>query len=353
MKSSSILTAVLSAVALSSAYSTYTAYADGLGIVDTNYATPAYYTDPQSNDIVSFDWTSSGDLAYMTQSAGYNFTGVYLVSAGHNSTVDPGNLSDYAGASVVTIGDYVYYNYSYYNFTTGSSSYYINKYGPTNGTASATQASTVSNFGLYQNSGRLFITAEDANGVNDIYYSNPGSTGSLASIVDIGVTSGASGPLAFDAQGDLYYAPGDEDTSIYRWSAATVAAAIANPTTHPLTTAGHLWVNYGSNPNYSSELGATSMLVNPDGDVLVTLTDFSSTSDMVDFSDDGQDATTILTDTEPFGQLLDEDGTDYFSAGDEIYELESVPEPSAIPLLILGSCVALVACRVRKSKAVS
>ena len=55
---------------------------------------------------------------------------------------------------------------------------------------------------------------------------------------------GGSGPLAFDLAGNLYYAPGYADTSIYKFAASEVADAIAQ-NGNPLKVTGHRWLDYG------------------------------------------------------------------------------------------------------------
>ena len=338
MKISPILAAALLVASVS-------ARAEDLTVLDSSYSLASYYSDPQSNNIVSYDWTSSGSLVYMSGDPYGDFTGVYSVSSGVNTTIDPANTG-YAGANVATIGNYTYYNFSDSNFNE-----YINQYGPTNGTPALTLASTAPNYGIYAHNGQMFITAGDSNGVNDIYYSNINSDGTLAGIVDLGVTSGDSGPLAFDTAGDLFYAPGYGDSSIYKWSAAEVAAAIANPTLDPLTVAGHLWDDYSS--TYSGESGATSMLFANDGDLLVTLTSFDGPSVLVDFTPDAQTATTILSGSTGLGELRDQNGSLYLSAGSQIDQLNVVPEPSASLLSFLGIGVALLVRQIRKTKSLA
>ena len=334
---------ILAAALLASIVS---ARAQGLTYVNPGYSAGAIYTDPNSENIVGFDWTNTGALVYQTSDPdSFAFLGVYSVSNGVNSTIDPGNTSDFAGAGVLTIGNFVYYNYSDFNGT------YINQYGPTNGTPSLTLASTAPNYGLYTNNGKMYITAADQNGINDIYVTTPGSDGSIATPVDLGVTSGGSGPLAFDSAGDLFYAPGYGDPSIYKWTAAELAAAEANPTADPLTLSSPFasYANISAYSAFANGGGATSLLVESDGDVLVTLTSFDSPSDLVDFSNDGQTATTILTDSGLLGDLGEHDGNTYIAAGSQIDQLQLVPEPSAALSIILG-LGALFLIHIRKRK---
>ncbi len=234
----------------------------------------------------------------------------------------------------------------YYN-ASDASNQYIYKYGPVGGTAAAALASTNANYGLYGNTGRLFITGAPGFGDNQIFYSNlNGSNGSLLNnpATSLGTQPGSSGPLAFDRAGNLFYAPGFGNLNIYRFSAAEVAAAIANPAANPLNAAGHVWLDYSS--LYGSESGSRSMLLDRNGALLLTLTDFSDPSLLVKFgvaangTYDGTHAT-LFQDVGLFGDLRLHDGNLYLSAGNQIFSI--VPEPSSVCLLILaaGSFVAL------------
>jgi hypothetical protein len=323
--------------------------------VNPDYSVNPYYTSPDTSDsIISYDWDASNNLYYMNASSGYNFDGLNEVSGGKTTNVVPAS-SDFSGESVVVIGNNVYYNTSDANDVQ-----YIYKYGPVNGMATNSVASTTPNFGLYGHNGQLFITgAPGGFGTNHIYNSSLNADGSLATNppTDLGVDSGSSGPLAFDASGNLYYAPGGSDLSIYKWTAAQVANALANPSTEPLSLNdpqnldnGVQWANYGTSPAYSGVAGGTSMLI--DGNqLLLTLTDYSAPSDLVDFGIgsnglyDG-DATTILQTTDTPGELRDNDGNLFFSDDDSIFEIDVAPEPSTVALL-LGGVLLLVVVRRR------
>ncbi len=297
-------------------------------VSDSKYSYSTYYTDSTGGSIISYDWSSSGDLYYMT-SVDWAMGGVYKVSSGTKSTIAAANGSLYNGASVVSLGNYVYYNYS-----NQANTQYVVKYGSTSGTgASASTASTHSNYGLYTYNNGLFITgAANIGDTNHIYYTTAGSDGSLGTIIDLGATSGASGPLTFDSAGNLYYAPGYYDESIYKWSASEVAAAIAGTST--LTVSGHLWASYGS--EYSNVGGATSMIVDANGNLLVTLTSFTSDSVLVNFGTNGTSATTVLSDSDRLGELREDDGTIYLSSGNNILALQTTPEPSTVLFLMAG-----------------
>jgi hypothetical protein len=299
---------------------------------DPAYQFTPFVTHTNSDNVVSYDWAANGSLYYQTATPGFNFGGLYQYS-GSTPTQVVASSSDFSGASVVSIGNYVYYNTSDFNNTN------IYRYGPVNGSPNATLTSTTVNFGLYPHGGNLFITGAPGFGTNHIYYSGIGASGALTSspAIDLGADSGSSGPLAFDPQGDLFYAPGFGDLSIYRWSAADVAAAMADPIGHPLSAAGHLWLNYSG--LYGNENGGTSMLIDSSGRVLLTLTSFSSPSVLARFGIAGDGsfngaASTLLEDTSTLGELREHDGSLFFSSGNQIFEV--VPEPSSLCCLGLG-----------------
>jgi hypothetical protein len=303
---------------------------------DPAYQFTPFVTHTSSDNVVSYDWGANGSLYYQTATPTFNFGGLYQYSGGTPTQAVAGS-SDFSGASVVSIGNYVYYNTGDFSNTN------IYKYGPIGGSPSATLASTTVNFGLYTHGGNLFITGAPGFGTNHIYYSSIGANGALANspAIDLGADSGGSGPLAFGPQGDLFYAPGFGDLSIYRWSAADVAAAMADPIGHPLSATGHLWLNYSG--LYGNESGGTSMLIDSSGHVLLTLTSFTNPSVLARFGIAGDGSfdgasSTLLEDTSPLGELREHDGSLFFSSGNQIFQV--VPEPSS--LLCFGSGLILL-----------
>jgi hypothetical protein len=299
---------------------------------DPAYQFTPFLTHTNSDNLVSYDWAANGSVYYQTATSSFNFGGLYQYSGGTPTQVVAGS-SDFSGASVVSIGNYVYYNTADFNNTN------IYKYGPVGGSPSAALASTTVNFGLYPHGGNLFITGAPGFGTNHIYYTGIGANGALANspAIDLGADSGGSGPLAFDPQGDLFYAPGFGDLSIYRWSAADVAAAMADPIGHPLSAAGHLWLNYSG--LYGNESGGTSMLIDSSGHILLTLTSFTSPSVLARFGIAGDGSyngtsSTLLEDTSTLGELREHDGSLFFSSGNQIFEV--VPEPGSVCCFGLG-----------------
>lgn len=323
MKTYLALSAAL-AVALSSAQAQF-------NVLDSAYTPVSTYTHGNSDSIVSFDFGANGALYYQTATSSFNFGGFYQYASGVATAVVPGSSALFSGASVVSIGQSIYFNNSDFN-----NNQFIYQYKPSVGLVQTTVAT---NYGLTANQGRLFISGTPASGVNHIYYSGVNAvSGNLDPAVDLGEDSGGSGPLAFDAKGNLFYAPGYGDQNIYRWSKADVDAAIANPTAHPLGTAGHQFADF------AAQYGGTSMAVDANGNLLLTLTSFTSPSvlDRFGVNPDGtwdHVASTLLSDTGLLGELRVEGNTVLLSSGNQIYQL--VPEPStglwlAMGLLLVG-----------------
>lgn len=307
-----------------------------------NYSASSYYTDTSGDSLISYDWGADGNF-YTMSSSGYPGISVYQhTSTGTNNIYS--STSNFAGASLVAVGDYIYFNDSDY-----SNNQNIWKYETSSGT-SATLASTTYNYALYSNNGTLFITGAEGWGTNHIYYSTIETNGDLTSdpALDLGETFGSSGPLSFDSEGNLYYAPGYNDLSIYRWTADEVAAAISDPSNNPLPTDSALWYSYSD--DFAGFSGATGMIVDENGDIILSLTNFSGPSELVKFTTDEEDAfaeyETILTSDDRLGDLRLNGDDIYFASGNEVLLL--VPEPSTAAL-IAGLCALTYLGRRRRS----
>ncbi|MDB6154699.1 MAG: cell surface protein [Chthoniobacteraceae bacterium] len=298
------------------------------------YATALFYTHPNNDLLASYDWDKSGNIYYQT-SVESAFGGFYCFRGGSTSLLVSGNPVLFAGASVAGIGNFVYFNNSDF-----AGRQLIYKFGPLDSAATVTQISMAPNYGLYGHDGDLFITGGVDSGANGIYQSALNISGNLVSNppISLGATSGgASGPLAFDAAGNLFYAPGYGDKSIYRWTAAQVGSAVLDPLNAALGISGQHWVDYSA--LYPLQTGATSMLVQSDGDLLVTITDFTNLSYLARFGTalDGSYGgihENILTDSSLLGQLREYAGGLYVSSNNSIYQI--IPEPGACWLLFFG-----------------
>ncbi|HEV7404888.1 MAG TPA: PEP-CTERM sorting domain-containing protein [Chthoniobacteraceae bacterium] len=300
-------------------------------------ATPLV-THNTSDAIISYDWAAATGLYYLT-TATYPDNGQSLWKATGGTPLQVyTNSTNFAGNNLVASGDYLYFNDSDL-----SNHQFIRRYGPLSGNPAVTLTSTASNFGLYGHAGNLFVTAKNGSAPANLFYTGLAADGHLLSdpplslgdpTTGLGGGSGGSGPLVFDLAGNLYYAPGYNDPSIYKFAASEVADAIAQ-NGHPLKVTGHRWLSYGT--AYPNK-GASSLLVDPDGDLLMTLTNYGDPSLLVEFgvAPDGSydnTATDVLSAT-ALGDLRLHDGKVYISADNGIFEI--VPEPGTLALLTLG-----------------
>jgi hypothetical protein len=196
----------------------------------------------------------------------------------------------------------------------------------------------------------MFITGAPGFGTNHIYHTALVSSGNFVSApADLGVTSGSSGPVVFDSAGNLFYAPGYYDKKIYKWSAAEVASAIADPTANPLPAAsGKVWWDYSI--DFSGVSGATGMAIDANGNLVMTLTDFINPSYLVEVNVSGGayggNYTSILSSTDRLGDVAFHNGSLYVANANQI--LQVVPEPSACLLLLLSAAGAAALRRRKK-----
>ena len=292
-----------------------------------------FHTHSGTSDfVISFDWGADNTAYYQTRNVNFNFSGLHT----WNGLLEANPVaasSDFAGASVVRVGDYIYYNTS--DFTSQK----IWKYGALSGTPSNGVLSTATNFSLHTDGAALFVTGSVGFGTNRIYRSGVNSSGDLTNVPlpDLGETFGNSGPLAFDLAGNLYYAPGFGDLSIYKWTAAEVVAAIGDPINNPLPqVAGARWYDYSS--VYATVAGGTGLSLDANGDLFLSLTSFTSDSFLVklDVGLSGQFAgiSTVLSTDGRLGDVKFFGGNVYFAQGNMI--LQVVPEPTGVSLLLAG-----------------
>ncbi|MDF3131271.1 hypothetical protein P0Y35_18850 [Kiritimatiellaeota bacterium B1221] len=297
---------------------------------ESGYGGSILYTHSSSDSITSYDWDTSGALNYMT-SAGYPDVNIWR-NNGVTTTNIYSNPSHFSGASVVAIGDYIYFNDSDYTNQN------IHRYDPNSASPSSSPISTTANYGLYNGNGDLFITGAIGFGTNHIYYSSLDGNGDLNNdpALDLGETFGSSGPLVFDASGNMYYAPGYGDLSIYKWSASQVSDAIADPINNPLSQTGVRWADYSG--EYTTMSGATGMAFDANGNLIVSLTSFSAPSALVSFNLNGAGAYAgndlIMTTTNRLGDIREHDGEIYFAVDNQIIQV--IPEIGTLSALCIG-----------------
>lgn len=293
------------------------------------YGGTAWHTAAGGDGIISFDWGSDNALYYMTSTPSFSAGGVYRHDGVNTTTIMAGNSSLFAGASLVSIGGSIYFNDS-----TFSNVQRVHQYAIGSG---STTTSILTNYSLGTNGSDLFIAGGEFSGTRLTWHPD----GPSGATIDLGSVAGASGPLTFDASGNLYYAPGYGDLKIYSWTASEVASAMSGGT--PLSATGNVWVDYTS--AFSTAGGATSMAIDESGNVIVTITNFTDPSALVKFSADGSGSyETIATSTDRLGEVRLHDGKIYLAEGGSIVEI--IPEPSSF-LLSFMACGAFVMVRRR------
>jgi hypothetical protein len=315
-----------------------------VSILDPGYSFSIYHTHSVTDSaVVSFDWDSGGTIYYQASTEFYNFGGLFSWNGIAQGTAVPGS-SDFSGASTVRIGDNIYYNTS--DFTDQKAW----KYGPLSGTPAATNISTAANWGLFRRgAGEMFISGAPGFGTNQIFRATLDGAGNLMSApVSLGLTTGSSGPIAFDLSGNMYYAPGFNDLRIYKYTAADIAAAIADPLSNPLPpAASRLWYDYSG--DFATASGGAGMAFDETGNLLLTLTDFINPSLLVRFDVDGagtfDDLSAILSSTDRLGDVRFREGSIYLANANTI--LQVVPEPGTVGLVLTG-CAALALLRRRR-----
>ena len=283
------------------------------------YSGTAVYTHSNSDDIFSYDWGSDGKIYLGTVTSSYKSGGIYSYDGTSTSTIQAAS-NVYAGASVVAIGSSVYFNDA-----ANSPSIYRYNIG-----TSATTSLGATNYSLATD-GTNLLTVGSADYVTT--HINYYAGGVLAGGIDLGGITGNSGPAAFDMAGNLFYAPGYGDLSIYRWSAIEIAAAVLGNGSPALDASGHRWLDYSS--SFSTAGGAGSLLLDADGNVIVTVTDFSNPSSLVKFNADGSGSfETLLTSTDRLGELRLNGGNLYLSETNKIITI--IPEPSTLLVALSG-----------------
>lgn len=282
------------------------------------YSGTVAYTHSNTDDIFSYDWGSDGKIYLGTVTPAYRSGGIYSYDGSTTATIQAAS-STYSGTSVVAIGSSVYFN-------DAANSPNIYRYDITSFT---TTSLSTTNYALATDGTNLITTGSADFTTTQINY-YPG--GAFSGMIELAGINGNSGPAAFDMAGNLFYAAGYGDTSIYRWAAAEVAAAVLGGGSPQLDAAGHQWADYGT--SFSGK-GASSLVIDSQGNLLVVLSEFASTSSLVKYDADGSGSfETLLTSTDRLGELRLNGGNLYLSQTNQIIAI--VPEPSTLLVALSG-----------------
>ncbi len=300
-------------------------------VTGTNdYTSESYFPVPNlaGDSMVSFDWDASGDLYYGIGDPNFATRWEIWRYSGGSGTMIYSDPDAFAGYRVSRIGDYIYFNDG------GTlSRWTVNgfKYDPV-GAGSVTPLWTESDFvdlwGMNTLDGTDFIAA--GGWTSAIYYSQFDANGDLVlPLTMLGTIGESSGPVALDLDGNLYYCNGfvsAGDPVVYRWSAAEVASAITDPMLFPLDPVGHEWATVEGGFN-----GATGMVCDAGGNVILTATSYVMPSELRIYSAGAKAATgvtTIATSPGPMGTVRYVDDTIYVCDASGIYFLiPPAPDP--------------------------
>ena len=303
-------------------------YAQPVGV---NGATiEAHFTFPVAEDaaLVSFDWDASGALHYTVGDPGWGTKlEVYKTAAPDDIQVFQ-SAEVWAGSRITCVGDFMYFNDGG-DYMRAAFNYFMYP---------AATADTVtplleypydaSLWGLAtRNPDEFFASGSEIDwGPAALYYNTLDEfgafAGALAKFADIGESPG---PLAFDDAGNLYYAHGyvySGTATIYRWDAAAVAAALADPANAALAAAGNEWAVLPAPYD-----GATGMATDGAGNLYVTATAWDSPSRLLFY--EAASATPFVVGE--YGGRLEtvryRNGDIHFSCADGVFTL---PLPQAV-----------------------
>ena len=236
----------------------------------TGYTLTEVAPAPVGESLVSYDWDAAGVLYYMTGDPNWGLKlNVYRLVSGVETPVYQ-SAALFPGSRLTAVGSFLYFNdggdYARYTFN-----YYA--YNPaTGGQPALSYDSAVAPLSLWgidtRDGTQFFASGAVGFGPSSIYYMPAPEDGQLDGLVSIGDIGESSGPIAFDRLGNLYYAHGyvySGQAKIFRWSAAELAGAIANPALSPLSPADHEWATLPA-----AFTGASGLAVDDAGNVYVT-----------------------------------------------------------------------------------
>ncbi len=241
----------------------------------SNYLVQTFYENPHAGEtLVAFDWGDNNNLYYSTGRPDWGLGLSIYRYDGATALKLYTDENAFAGSRVTVIGGRIYFNDGG-TYDRWTCDYY--RYDPVHPSAPVNIGVLSDISGLETRTGTDFWAAGGWNAA--IYYSTLNADGDLLSnpLVNLGTIGNASGPIVFDKDGNLYYVEGyvaEGKPTVYRWSAAEVAAAIADPAGNPLSPDGHTWASLSSGD------GASGMVVDNKGHLVVTATSFTDPSQL-------------------------------------------------------------------------
>lgn len=285
------------------------------------------------DSIVSFDWGPDGSFYYSTGNFSPQMT-VYRWDG--SSATEIFSQPAYPGSWVACNGDYVYF--------TQDSDMAVYKYDTAAGGQAAVTLQQPGLWGIFFHAGEAFIVGSDALWQGTISHSAIAAAGELSAPSLLGTVVDPSGPMAFDAEGNLYYSAGYSQQRILKYSAGEVADAMAGGSGLG-DPDGHVWASFTGTGD-----GATGMAFDADGALVLTATSFLGPAWLLSFAvaNDGSNAglATLLESDSRLGTVRLHDGVIHVNDGGAVYSV--VPEPFTLGMLVAGVFAALIRRRARR-----
>lgn len=285
-----------------------------------------YYSNPLggTENIASFDWDAFGNLYWMGGDASWaQSMSVHKYDGSTLSTID--TRASYSGSWVASHGNNVYFD--------DGSAMSFNKYDTSVGGAASQVFQQNNAWGYTFNGDGLFISAADASYDTSLYYSEVAANGDLTgSLVNLGYVGNSSGPIAFDADGNLFYGGGYGATKIYKYSATDVADAMGG------TQFGDASLHEYIDSSAFGYAGATGMDFDSEGNLVATMRSSTDQSSLVSFDIDESGSylgtSSVLAQSDGrFTTVRNSGGSIYVSDSDGIY---AIPEPGTVTLMLVG-----------------
>ncbi len=292
-----------------------------------------YFNFPVAGDaaLVSFDWDASDTLHYTVGDPNWGLKQEVYKTATPNDIQVYSAMDVFVGPRLTCIGDYMYFNDGG-DFMRAAFNYFMYPAATADAPTSLLAYPYGANlWGLAtRNPGEFFASGSEADwGPAALFYNTLDASGmfsgTLTKFADIGESPG---PMAFDGAGNLFYAPGyvySGMANLYRWDAASVAAALADPVGNGLTASGNEWAVIPL--PYS---GATGIAADSAGNIFVTATAYGEPSQLLFYNG----VTAAMSPVVQYANRLEtvrfKNGSIYFSCAEGVFEF-------TLPQVIIGT----------------
>ncbi|MFA7691505.1 MAG: hypothetical protein GX117_12630 [Candidatus Hydrogenedentes bacterium] len=295
----------------------------------------SYYAFPASAAavLISFDWDHTGALHYTVGDGAWGTKlEVYRVAEGEAPFRVFDSQDIWAGSVMSCIDGYVYFNDGGDALRADANYYYYPIEAPQSVAPLLEAPYGASLWGATaRHSGEFFASGSAVTwGPAALFYSTVNASGQLETLppLQFGDLDDSPGPMVFDTEGNLYYAPGysyGESAFLFRWSVAELEAALADPMLEGLEGDGH---GFAAIPQPYA--GATGLAVDLDANLYVTATAWDAPSQLLLFPK-GQSSPLVLAEYEGRLEAVRfKDNAIYFSCADGIFKLPLLSVESAL-----------------------